>query len=120
MNDPAVREKTFGDWKLTSPSARQVAEEGFVRMISMKDTTKCVYCGVNLFKWEEGDDPFEDHSYNSPFCSLVHFKLQQKNKCKPGEKGDQRGDVPAGEDVTGRYVLSLDITQEELSNMCKA
>lgn len=120
VNDPAVREKTFVDWKIKSPSARDLADNGFVRMLSMKDNTKCVYCGVNLIKWEEGDDPIEDHLYASPFCSLMLYKRQEKDKS--GEKSKNRGDITAtaGQDVTGRYVLSLDVTQEELVSMCKA
>lgn len=118
MNDPAVRKKTFVDWKLNSPSAQEVADAGFVRMLGMKDTTKCVYCGINLFKWEEGDKALDDHRYNSPFCSLVLYKEQQKNKS--GEKPSNRGDIPPGQDETGRFDLSLEVTQEELINLCKA
>lgn len=121
MNDPAVREKTFTDWKLTSPSAKQLADEGFVKMLSFKDTTKCVYCGVKLFKWEEGDNSIDDHSYNSPFCSFLRFKEQKTNK--EAEMSNQhRGDTSAtlDQDVTGRYVLSLEVTHDDLVDMCKA
>ena len=113
MNNPTIREKTFEDWKLKSPSAQQIAEEGFVRIINTKDTTKCVYCGVTLYKWEEGDNPAEDHSYNSPFCSFIRHKEIRKSNTG---KTTTRGDIPD----ECQYTLPFDVTDEDLLNLCKA
>jgi hypothetical protein len=117
MTDPVVREKTFIDWTLKSPIAEEVAKSGFVRMLSMKDTLKCVYCGVSLYKWEEGDDPFEDHRFNSPFCSFILYKEQQQQ-----DKTDRRGDIsaPQDQDVTGAHDFSHKVTLGDLSNLCRA
>lgn len=78
MNESTVREKTFVNWNVNSPTAKELADAGFVRVHSTVDATKCVYCGVVLCKWEENDAPDFDHDYNSPFCNFVRYNLQLK------------------------------------------
>lgn len=65
MHSSSNRERTFAAWK---PSAKQLADAGFIQLSSTFDSTKCVYCGLTLFKWNKEDDPWADHSYNRSFC----------------------------------------------------
>lgn len=37
MNVVANRAKTFGKWKFVSPTAEQLADAGFVRLLNTKD-----------------------------------------------------------------------------------
>ena len=78
MDDAAARKNTFGVWHLSSPSAVDLAEHGFVKYAGTKDSTKCVYCGVDLFQWKEEDDPFKDHKLHSPFCKLIARMEERK------------------------------------------
>lgn len=127
MNDCEVREKTYGEWTLTSPSAKDLADAGFVRCASTKDTTKCVYCGVALYQWEAGDDPFADHDYNSPYCKFVRFLRQlERNEAQRLANRDGRSTHTANasqygqDDFRTRYGNVSDIGEQDLINVCKA
>lgn len=140
MNDPAVRAKTFVDWKVKNPSAGDMAEYGFVRASTYKDNTKCVYCGLVLHKWEEGDDPEEDHYYNAPFCKFVRYHMQrecereeEERKKNPkysyskhrsralNKEGNNKDGVFAERDAFFlRYGPVQDLTWDEVKALCSA
>lgn len=128
MNDPDVREKTFVNWKLSSPSARDLANSGFVRSSVTKDSTQCVYCGVVLYQWEYGDNAETDHEWNSPFCKLLRFKLQLKRQAeidakkagRSAHKEDYCAEVSAHKEFYRRYGTCKDLTEEEVFSHCHA
>lgn len=141
MNDPAVRAKTFVGWKLAKPSAKDVANSGFVRFSSTKDTTKCVYCGIALYQWEIGDIPDIDHDYESPFCKLLRYRWQLKRKeeeAKGLSTHSNKHSTPVGvqdsaadcackpkpptaaQEFYRRYGKTSDITLSALQALCKA
>jgi hypothetical protein len=132
MNDPAIRLKTLGGWKLSKPSAKEVADSGLVRVNCTKDSTKCVYCGVVLCQWVSGDVPMIDHETHSPYCKLIRYNWQLKRKeeevdsykLKPNKNTTDcacQGKQPTvTEEFRRRYGISPDITLAELHNLCKA
>lgn len=73
LSSASVREKTFVDWPLKRPSPKDMAENGFVA-VHFPDPTgsKCVYCSVEMGRWEEGDDVSTDHLRWSPWCKLAN------------------------------------------------
>lgn len=83
MKSASVREKTFVNWPLKRPSARVMAENGFVAA-RLPDSTglKCVYCSVEMGKWEEGDDVPADHAKWSPWCAFVNSSKENERDLK--------------------------------------
>lgn len=85
MNDPANREKTFDGWKLSAPSAKALADAGFVRIGITEDSTKCVYCGISPGQWKEGDDPDAEHGNKNPHCKLIRYRDQTRRREKEAD-----------------------------------
>lgn len=110
MNDALVREKTFAEWPIANVIApKPLAEAGFVfTSFPRNDEVKCVYCGVYLHKWEEGDDPIVDHDSNAPFCAFSSFRRTQKRRAVPAAEAEKdvtekEGAQKEGEDVCSDY-----------------
>lgn len=60
-------------WPLKFLSDKQMAAAGFYFLCKKEDgricdDVKCIYCGIELGKWVEGDDPLQDHEKWSPNC----------------------------------------------------
>ena len=76
VNDPKYiryksmeeRMKTFKNWPLSYIRSDELVAEGFI-YTGNKDLVICVYCGVNIKQWEEGDEPSTEHRKHSPTCS---------------------------------------------------
>lgn len=129
MNKADVREKTFRNWPVESPNVQTLAALGFVQFPGSKDNVKCVYCGMALHKWEEGDDAREDHYYNSPFCKFLCYLMQQerakniadaKSTKSKGRGGQAAEDTQAPfDEFYNRYGTPEDISEEEIFSMCK-
>ena len=51
-------------------TSKDLANEGFI-YTGKKDIVLCVYCGVIIEQWEEGDVPNMEHQKNSPRCPFV-------------------------------------------------
>ena len=62
--------KTFKKWPLRFMPSKDLAHDGFIYK-GKKDLVLCVYCGVIIEQWEEGDVPNIEHQKNSPFCPFV-------------------------------------------------
>lgn len=125
MTESSVRQKTYGEWKLSTPSAKDLAEAGFVRCCSTKDTTKCIYCGVALYQWEEDDDPFVDHDYNSPYCKYVRFLRQLERDeaqlhASKGGRSTHKACQYDQDDFRKRYGTAPDISERDLIKLCSA
>ena len=51
-------------------TSKDLVNEGFI-YTGKKDLVICVYCGVIIEQWEEGDVPNKEHQKNSPSCPFV-------------------------------------------------
>ena len=69
------RIKTFAGWK-TSQTPEDLARAGFIYM-GNGDRVKCFFCAGQLYNWEAGDKPWEEHARHFPQCSYL---LQSKGK----------------------------------------
>lgn len=78
----ADRIKTFAGWphnmKLRTrkdgcPTAQELAENGFFYLGS-DDATMCLYCGLKLEGWDEGDNVADEHRRECPDCYVFHSK----------------------------------------------
>jgi hypothetical protein len=47
-----------------------MAAAGFYYM-NEGDVVQCAFCGVEVGRWEEGDDPFTDHQRWAPSCGFI-------------------------------------------------
>lgn len=132
LNLSAVRERTFRGWELTSPSAEELADAGFVRLTSTRDCAKCVYCGLVLYQWLHGDDPLADHDFNSPYCKFLRYRWQEegaeeetRNLGSRRKHNSCKGDccsllAQCNDELSKRYANFSKITKDELFAMCKA
>ena len=64
------RIKTFKKWPLKFMPSKDMSEEGFI-YTGKKDSVLCVYCGIIIEQWEEGDVPNVEHRKNSNLCPCV-------------------------------------------------
>jgi len=74
MNLSSNRVKTFTNWPMPKPTPYELAAQGFVKFTSCDDMTRCVYCGIDLLRWQEEDIPSNEHKKYSPFCDVVRDK----------------------------------------------
>uniref|UniRef100_A0A8D8YE43 Death-associated inhibitor of apoptosis 1 n=1 Tax=Cacopsylla melanoneura TaxID=428564 RepID=A0A8D8YE43_9HEMI len=83
------RLQTFtNDWPLSFLSANQMAAAGFYFLKKKEDErysddVKCIFCGIELGKWVQGDDPLKDHEKWSPNCWFLR-RLKKGNSQNPG------------------------------------
>lgn len=77
-NDPAIlrglleeeaRLKTFDSWKVSFIAKEDLAKNGFYYRGEL-DRCVCIFCGIEIGEWEEGDNPFEEHRKFSPNCTF--------------------------------------------------
>lgn len=66
----ADRLKTFETWSVRFMDHRKLAAAGFI-YTGRGDTVKCVFCAVEIGRWEQGDDPLRDHQRWSPICPFI-------------------------------------------------
>lgn len=120
MNDPIVRKHTFGsDWKHETPSSKDLAEAGFVRVDGTTDSVKCVYCEIILHMWQPEDDPDADHYKHSPFCKFVRFRMQSKrDKDKKKKKTGCHCEEEDEDDYF--HIYQQDITLSDVFSCCRA
>lgn len=70
---------SFKQWK-AKLSPLELALSGFYHLCG-GDVCKCYYCGVEIFNWEDDDDPIEEHYRLSLNCDLAEC-LWLFNKCR--------------------------------------
>lgn len=117
INKPDIRVKTFRNWKCTKPSPRELADQGFIHCAADGDSTKCVYCNVSLFRWEEGDDVVHDHEYNSPNCKFINY-LRQQGKGFTLLWSRTCADIP--DSVPDCAQPLNEVTEEDLVDACRS
>ena len=54
-------------WCVPFMDVNQLAAAGFY-FTDWSDVVRCAFCGVDVGKWEEGDDAFKEHQRWSPSC----------------------------------------------------
>lgn len=61
---------TFETWPIEHiVSKEKLAENGFI-YLGRGDEVRCVYCKVEIMRWEVGDDPVQHHRRWAPQCIL--------------------------------------------------
>ncbi|QPG75528.1 hypothetical protein FOA43_002883 [Brettanomyces nanus] len=84
MNSAEIRIKTFIGWpykkKKGFPGAEELAANGFYYLGYDKgdDAVTCLYCGVSLEGWEEGDSVIEEHKARCLGCYVFHYKEKKE------------------------------------------
>ncbi|AKN80731.1 inhibitor of apoptosis 3 [Diatraea saccharalis granulovirus] len=66
----AERLSTFQGWPVTFITPEVMARNGFY-YLGRGDEVRCAFCKVEIMRWEEGDDPAEDHKRWAPQCPFV-------------------------------------------------
>ncbi|GLH01933.1 Apoptosis 1 inhibitor [Gryllus bimaculatus] len=106
LKSEADRYKTFERWPVPFMDAHKLAAAGFY-YINRDDLVKCVFCGVEVGNWEEGDDPFQDHQRWQPSCPFIR-KMPVGNIPLSGNVDTPPGrEVSRGYDVCGPYTLEI-------------
>lgn len=95
MHIEADRLKTFNDWPCTFLKPKNLAKAGFY-YTKKEDLVKCAYCGVEIGKWQRGDDIVTDHKRWSPNCTFLNNNTMPSN--------EQFND---GEDTCGKYGIEI-------------
>nr|XP_018904719.1 PREDICTED: putative inhibitor of apoptosis [Bemisia tabaci] len=67
----ADRLSSFEKWPVPLMDPRKLAAAGFYFLNQSNDTVRCAFCGVEIGKWEQDDDPFVDHRKWSGNCKFV-------------------------------------------------
>ncbi|KAI5726807.1 putative inhibitor of apoptosis isoform X1 [Diaphorina citri] len=97
-------------WPLTYLSAKQMAAAGFYFLGKKEngrfsDDVKCIFCGIELGKWVQGDDPLKDHEKWSPNCWFLR-RLKKGNT------------ESAGYDTCGSLIIEPPKSKSEVSQSC--
>lgn len=86
------RRLSFRNWPLSYISKSALAAAGFYYYPRASydccdcgnskpdDRVRCYSCGLELYLWKEGDDPFDEHEKWSPKCYEVLEKQCSKEK----------------------------------------
>nr|XP_048298824.1 baculoviral IAP repeat-containing protein 1 isoform X3 [Myodes glareolus] len=82
-----LRLDTFKDWPHKSPAAIEDLVRAGLFYTGLRDTVQCFSCGVYMWKWEEGDDPLEDHTRFYPNCVFLQ-NLKSSTKVSPALQSD--------------------------------
>ena len=70
FNNYDERMNTFQNWPSKLVKPEELATDGFAYK-GIDDLTACVYCGLEIDEWEEGDSPTKLHRESSPFCPAI-------------------------------------------------
>lgn len=88
MKMEGERLKTFAGWPSPYVTPTSLARAGFY-YVRQEDLVRCAFCGIEIGKWEEGDDAMADHRKWSPDCDFVR-RLDCGNVPIGGEPSDGR------------------------------
>jgi Inhibitor of Apoptosis domain len=75
MLDSAARLNTFNNWSNENVDKSILAATGFFH-VSTEDfshLTECIFCGLQVFNWNQDDNPFMKHRFLSKYCTLFNF-----------------------------------------------
>ncbi|XP_041519364.1 baculoviral IAP repeat-containing protein 1a-like [Microtus oregoni] len=99
-----LRLDTFKDWPHTSPVAVEALVRAGLFYTGKKDTVRCFSCEGCMCKWEEGDDPLEEHTKFFPNCvflqnmkSSAEMSPALQSHCALPESMDSTGESNHGD-----------------------
>jgi len=99
MKSEADRRRTYERWTVSFMDKNHLSAAGFY-FTNRADVVRCAFCGVEVGRWEEGDDAFRDHQRWSPSCGFI--------------KGLIVGNIPIGSDgQPGTSSSSLQLLSQE-------
>lgn len=91
--DLKKRIQSFGLWPTAMVQRpREMAEAGFL-YTGAGDKVQCFFCFGKFSRWEENDDPWEEHAYWIPTCQYIIIKKGNeyvKKVNSEGRKGNGR------------------------------
>jgi hypothetical protein len=70
MKSEADRRRTYERWPVSFMDKDHMSAAGFY-FTNRGDVVCCAFCGVEVGRWEEGDDAFRDHQRWSPSCGFI-------------------------------------------------
>ncbi|XP_041519308.1 baculoviral IAP repeat-containing protein 1a-like [Microtus oregoni] len=82
-----LRLDTFKDWPQESPVAVEDLVRAGLFYTGIRDMVQCFSCGAYMWKWEEGDDPLEDHTRFYPNCVFLQ-NLKSSTEVIPAFQSD--------------------------------
>jgi len=103
LKSEADRRRTYEKWPVPFMNPNHLSAAGFY-FTNRSDVVCCAFCGVEVGRWEDGDDAFRDHQRWSPSCGFV--------------KGLRVGNIPIGSDGqpgTSSSSSSLPLSSQETS-----
>jgi hypothetical protein len=105
MKSEADRRKTYERWPVSFMDTNHLSAAGFY-YTNQGDVVRCAFCGVEVGRWEEGDDAFRDHQRWSPSCGfikgLVVGNIPLGSEGQPGTSACQ--EAVSGNDVCGPHM----------------
>lgn len=88
-----IRRETFQNWKHKCPNIETMVSSGMYydpyddKRDQESDENQygddrviCMYCGLRLEDWEEGDDPIKVHQQENPDCWVFNYAKKDDNK----------------------------------------
>lgn len=94
MRTEIDRLRTFSGWPCPFLHPASLAKAGFY-YTKKEDVVKCAYCGVEIGKWEQGDDIIKDHKRWSPNCIFLKSIMPANAQ------------LDEGEDTCGKYGIEI-------------
>jgi len=70
MKSEADRRRTYEKWQVSFMDKNHLSAAGFY-FTNRNDVVRCAFCGVEVGRWEVGDDAFRDHQRWSPSCGFI-------------------------------------------------
>jgi len=98
MKSEADRRRTYEKWSVPFMDTNHLSAAGFY-FTNRGDVVRCAFCGVEVGRWEEGDDAFRDHQRWSPSCGFI--------------KGLRVGNIPIDSDGQPGTSSSLPLSSQE-------
>lgn len=66
----SVRLESYAEWPVPFISPERLASAGFY-YTQDNDTVRCAFCGIEISRWQQHDDPRHEHATHSPSCRFV-------------------------------------------------
>ena len=64
------RLKTFHSWPIRFLKAEDFANDGFI-FSGRQDLVSCIFCGLEIDDWEEGDSVAKEHREQASHCPYI-------------------------------------------------
>lgn len=107
MKIEADRRRTYENWRVTFMDPNLLSAAGFY-YTKIADVVRCAFCGVEVGRWEEGDEPLRDHQRWSPSCGfmrgLMVGNIPFGSDGQPGTSSSSNQETSRSYDVCGPYM----------------